>query len=92
MSFRWIPPHLLYNENFNCTEFDIIKNMSGNNNFVLSVDNILIKLSFFFITLRMCITSSQICFIHYPTMCDLRTTPNPNGMPYHRRWRKPTAW
>ena len=39
-------PHLLYNENFNCTEFDIIKNMSGNNNFVLSVDNILIKLSF----------------------------------------------
>jgi len=28
---------MLYNENFNCTEFDIIKNMSGNNNFVLSV-------------------------------------------------------
>ena len=28
---------ILYNPNFNCTEFGIIKNMSGSNNFVLSV-------------------------------------------------------
>ena len=27
----------MYNPNFNCTEFGIIKNMSGSNNFVLSV-------------------------------------------------------
>ena len=29
----------LYNPNFNCTEFDTIKNMAGSNNFVLSVKN-----------------------------------------------------
>ena len=28
---------MLYNPNFNCTEFGIIKNLAGNNNFVLSV-------------------------------------------------------
>lgn len=27
---------LLYNPNFNCTEFGIIRNNAGNNNFVLS--------------------------------------------------------
>ena len=27
----------LYNPNFNCTEFDTIKNAAGSNNFVLSV-------------------------------------------------------
>ena len=30
---------LLYNHNFNCTEFGTIKNMAGSNNFVLSVKN-----------------------------------------------------
>ena len=30
---------ILYNPKFNCTEFGIIKNMAGNNNFVLSVKN-----------------------------------------------------
>jgi KilA-N domain len=30
---------ILYNENFNCTEFGTIKNNSGSNNFVLSVKN-----------------------------------------------------
>ena len=29
----------LYNSNFNCTEFDTIKNAADNNNFVLSVKN-----------------------------------------------------
>jgi hypothetical protein len=28
---------MLYNPNFNCTEFGIIKNAAGSNNFVLSV-------------------------------------------------------
>ena len=28
---------MLYNQNFNCTEFDTIKNAAGSNNFVLSV-------------------------------------------------------
>ena len=28
---------MLYNPNFNCTEFDTIKNAAGSNNFVLSV-------------------------------------------------------
>ena len=28
---------MLYNPNFNCTEFGTIKNMAGSNNFVLSV-------------------------------------------------------
>ena len=28
---------ILYNPNFNCTEFGTIKNMAGSNNFVLSV-------------------------------------------------------
>jgi KilA-N domain len=30
---------ILYNENFNCTEFGTMKNNSGSNNFVLSVKN-----------------------------------------------------
>ena len=28
---------MLYNPNFNCTEFDTIRNAAGSNNFVLSV-------------------------------------------------------
>ena len=29
---------MLYNPNFNCTEFDTIRNAAGSNNFVLSVE------------------------------------------------------
>ena len=47
ISFRWMSlkstieylgeGEMLYNPNFNCTEFDTIKNAAGSNNFVLSV-------------------------------------------------------
>ena len=35
---------ILYNPNFNCTEFGTIKNMAGSNNFVLSVKTWIEKL------------------------------------------------